>query len=364
MSDEESGSGEKVFEPTPQKLEEARRKGDVARSNDISGAAMYLGLLAGVLTVGAFAIDQAASVLMVFIAQPDRLVGMVLGPGGPGLSGAIMAEALWALAPFFLLPIVAVIASLVGQQALVFAGDKLVPKGSRLSLIKNAQNKFGPTGLMEFAKSAVKLCAISAALAIYLVDDLDRMIGAAQAEPKVVGAIMMESLVVLLGITCVIAVAIAGIDLAWQRFDHARKLRMSYQDMKEEAKQTEGDPYMKAQRRARGEAIANNRMLLDVPTADVVIVNPTHYAVALKWSRDKGSAPVCVAKGEDEVALKIREIAATADVPIHSDPPAARALHATTEIGQEIAPEHYKAVAAAIRFADRLRTASRHRTGA
>ncbi len=256
------------------------------------------------------------------------------------------------------------IVSLLGQQALVFAGDKLVPKGSRLSLIKNAQNKFGPTGLMEFAKSTIKLAAISAALAIYLVGDLDRMIGAAQAEPKVVGAIMMESLVVLLGITCMIAIAIAGIDLVWQRFDHARKLRMSYQDLKEELKQSEGDPYMKAQRRARGEAIANNRMMLDVPKADVVIVNPTHYAVALKWSREKGSAPVCVAKGEDEVALRIREIASLAEVPIHSDPPAARALNATTEIGQEIAPEHYKAVAAAIRFADRLRTASRQRGGA
>ena len=112
---------------------------------------------------------------------------------------------------------------------------------------------------------------------------------------------------------------------------------------------------MKAQRRSRAEAIATNRMLLDVPKADVVIVNPTHFAVALKWSRAKGSAPVCVAKGEGEVALRIREVAATAGVPIHADPPTARALHATVEIGREIAPEHYRAVAAAIRFADRMR---------
>lgn len=164
-------------------------------------------------------------------------------------------------------------------------------------------------------------------------------------------------------ITCLIAVTVAGVDLVWQRFDHARKLRMSFQDMKQEAKSSEGDPYIKAQRRQRGQAIATNRMLLDVPTADVVIVNPTHYAVALKWSRARGSAPVCVAKGEDEIALKIREIAATAGIPVHADPPTARALHATVELGREITPEHYRAVAAAVRFADRMRRAARGRGG-
>ena len=118
---------------------------------------------------------------------------------------------------------------------------------------------------------------------------------------------------------------------------------------------------MKAQRRSRAEAIATNRMLLDVPKADVVIVNPTHFAVALKWTRAKGTAPVCVAKGEGEVALRIREVAATAGIPLHSDPPTARALFATVAIGREIAPEHYRAVAAAIRFSDRMRRAARAR---
>jgi flagellar biosynthesis protein FlhB len=130
---------------------------------------------------------------------------------------------------------------------------------------------------------------------------------------------MMQSLVVLLTITCLIAITIAGVDLVWQRFDHARRLRMSYQDLREEAKQSEGDPHMKAQRRSRAEAIATNQMLLDVPKADVVIVNPTHFAVALKWSRARGTAPVCVAKGEGAVALRIREVAETAGIPIHSD---------------------------------------------
>ena len=265
------------------------------------------------------------------------------------------------LAPVFLVPIVAVLLSLFAQQAVTFSGDKLRPKLSRLSILGNARQKFGPHGLVEFTKASVKLAAIAVALFLYLGSDLDRMVGAATAEPQVIGRMLVESLMVLLVITCLIAVAIAGVDVVWQRFDHMRRLRMSYQDLREETKQSEGDPYMKAQRRSRAEAIATNRMLLDVPKADVVIVNPTHYAVALKWSRTRGSAPVCVAKGEGELALRIREIAATARIPVHEDPPTARALHATVAIGREIAPEHYRAVAAAIRFADRMRKAARAR---
>jgi flagellar biosynthetic protein FlhB len=298
---------------------------------------------------------------MVFVAQPDRLEGLVLGPGGAGLLGSILGEALIALAPIFLVPFAAVMVSLFAQQAIVFAGEKLKPKGSRLSVVANAKQKFGPTGLVEFAKTTIKLGAVATALFLYLSQDLNRMIGAAQAEAKVIGALMMESFVVLLSITAMIAVAIGGIDLVWQRFDHARKLKMSFQELKEETRQSEGDPHMKAQRRARAEAIATNRMLLDVPKADVVIVNPTHYAVALKWSRSRGTAPVCVAKGEGEVALSIRAVAGKAEVPIHSDPPTARALHATVEVGREVRPEHYRAVAAAIRFSDRMRQAARAR---
>jgi flagellar biosynthesis protein FlhB len=357
----EEGGGEKSFDPTPQRLAEARRKGDIPRSTDVTAAATYLALLVVCATAGSYALARAGSVLMIFVAQPDRLAGQLLGPGGPKLAGAILGEALRALAPIFLVPIGAVLVSLFAQQAITVSGEKLQPKLSRLSLLANARRKFGAAGLVEFAKGVIKLAAVATALFFYLARDLDRMIGAATAEAKVLGGMMMESLVVLLSITTVIAATVAAIDVVWQRFDHNRRLRMSYQELREEAKQSEGDPHMKAQRRGRAEAIATNRMLLDVPKADVVIVNPTHFAVALKWSRARGTAPVCVAKGEGELALKIRELAATAGVPLHSDPPAARALHATVSIGREIAPEHYRAVAAAIRFADRMRQAARAR---
>ncbi|MGB8814338.1 MAG: EscU/YscU/HrcU family type III secretion system export apparatus switch protein, partial [Paracoccaceae bacterium] len=124
---------------------------------------------------------------------------------------------------------------------------------------------------------------------------------------------------------------------------------------------SEGDPHAKAQRRQRGYDIATNKMLADVATADVIVVNPTHYAVALKWDRTAKRAPICVAKGVDEIAARIRERAAEAGVPIHRDPPTARALHASVELGQEIRPEHYRAVAAAVRFAEAMRRRAKGR---
>jgi flagellar biosynthetic protein FlhB len=360
MSEGES-SGEKVFDPTPQRLAEARRKGDVPRSTDVSAAASYLALLVVCAAAGSAAVIGAGSALSFLIAQPDRLMGLVLGPGGPRLLGTLLSQVLSSLAPLFLLPAAAVLVGLVGQQAVTFSGDKLRPKLSRLSIVANAKKKFGVAGLVEFAKSFAKLAAVAVALSLYLTHDLDRMIGASAAEATVLGSLLMETFVALLTIATLIAVVVAGIDLVWQRFEHRRRLRMSFEDLREETKQSEGDPHMKAQRRSRAEAIATNRMLLDVPKADVVIVNPTHVAVALKWSRTKGSAPACVAKGEGELALKIRELAATAGVPLHEDPPTARALLATVEVGREIRAEHYRAVAAAIRFSDKMRAAARAR---
>ncbi len=357
----EGDSGEKVFDPTPQKLLEARRRGDVPRSMDVSAALAYLALLIAIGAGGAYAVRTAGTPLVALIAQPDRLAHLFLGPGGPGLSATWIGDVMVGLSPIFLFPLLAVLIGLLAQRAVVFSGEKLMPKLSRLSMLVAAKNKFGPSGLVEFGKSTLKLVAIAIALFVYLSRELDKMIGAATMDAGEVPSLMMKTLYMLLAITTVISIVIASADVLWQRFNHARKLRMSLQDMRDEHKHLEGDPHAKSLRRQRGQEIAMNRMLLDVPKADVIIVNPTHYAVALKWSRARGSAPVCVAKGEDEIALRIREIAETARIPIHSDPPTARALNATVEIGQEIRPEHYKPVAAAVRFADRIRRASKER---
>ena len=353
--EEDSSAGEKTHEPTQQKLDDARKRGDIAKSTDISAAAAYFGLLAGLALFGAAAVSSSGSTLAAYLARAETLAPRHLSMGGGALSLGMVSEAMVGLVPLFALPFVLVVVALFAQQALVFAPEKLEPKISRISPIENAKSKFGPTGLFEFAKSAAKLLIIAALLAIFLAKEADRVIGLVRAEPAMVAAEMSGLAFSLLVQIAIVAAAVSAVDYLWQRFDHARKLRMSYQELRDEAKNAEGDPMLKSQRRRRAEEIATNRMMHDVPKAAVVIVNPTHYAVALKWDRSMGGAPVVVAKGVDGVALRIRETAERAGVPIRHDPPTARALEATTEIGREIEPTHYQAVAAAIRFAEAMR---------
>ena len=233
------------------------------------------------------------------------------------------------------------------------------PKLSRINPLQNAKNKYGLSGLFEFVKSFAKLLLYSLLLGAFLAFRLSDMAGAVHAEPHIVGALMVQMLVEFMSVALLIALAIGAVDYVWQYFDHLRKNRMSHKEIRDEHKQHEGDPHMKQERRQRATKIASEQMMAEVPQADVVIVNPTHFAVALKWSRLPGAAPVCVAKGADHIALAIRELAYSSGVPVRHDPPTARALFATTAIGQEISPDHYRAVAAAIRFAETMRRRAR-----
>lgn len=355
MSEGNQDQGEKSHEPTPKKLEDARKKGDIAKSMDISATAAYAGLTVALLAGGAGAMTAFGNNLLPFIGYPDLYIGRILATNGDVLAAPILTAAMIALSPIFALPFILVLVSLVAQRAFVWTPDKIVPKLSRLSMLQNAGQKFGPTGLVQFLKNTVKMLAYAIALVLVLRSNSDAMITALSSTKQDVVALMGDIILQLLIVTTCIATIIGLGDLLWQRFDHARKLRMSFQDLKDENKASEGDPHMKNQRRQRAHDIATNRMLNDVPEADVIIVNPTHFAVALKWSRKRFDAPICVAKGQDEIAARIREIAAVNNIPIHSDPPAARLLHATLEIGEEIHPDHYASVAAAIRFADQMR---------
>lgn len=356
-------SGEKTHDATPHKIEQARKKGDIARSTDVSAAAAYLGLFIAVSFVGINGIGQAAGALSVFFGQADSLSGTILGSGGRNMTGAILGQGLLAIAPLFLLPFAAALLSLLAQRVFIVSGEKVLPKLSRISPIQGAKNKFGAKGMVEFLKTLTKMLSVGTVVALYLRANSDAIIGALQAEPAAVAAMMGQVFTSLLLLVTAIAIIIALVDFLWQKYHHLQKLRMSFQEVKDEAKQSEGDPHMKSQRRARAQEIATNQMLHDVPRANVVVVNPSHYAVALEWNKAEGRAPVCVAKGVDDVARRIREVAADSGVPIHRDPPTARAIHATVEIGYEIDPDHYRAVAAAIRFAEIMRRKARERDG-
>ncbi len=360
MSEGGDSGAEKPHDATPRKLEEARRKGQIVRSQDLTTAAGYLGLFAALTVFGAWSAERLGLAALMFLDQPDRLAPLFFDGGG-GPAGGLLGAAVIAAAPWLLVPALAALLALIAQRAVAVTGENIAPRLSRISPLALAAQKFGRQGLFEFAKSAVKLVVISIVLGMFLAREAPRIVALAVLTPAAVIAELALILEAFLVPVIAVTAAIAALDYAWQHFEHLRQNRMTLQELRDETKDSDGDPHLKHERRRRGMDIATNRMLADVPKADVVIVNPTHYAVALKWSRTRGSAPVCVAKGVDEIAARIREMAAEAGIPIHRDPPTARAIHATVELGAEIAPEHYRAVAAAIRFAERIRRAARPR---
>lgn len=354
MADDDD-SGEKPFEATPRKLEQARRRGEFPISQDLITSSVYLGVLTVFALFGASSIDIGGNALRDLLESPDILADRVFGDGGKlaleGVAASMMiASGAWLGGP----TLMAVVGAII-QQALVFAPEKLKPKLNRISPISNAKQKFGPDGLFNFAKSFTKLAIYSAVLGIIGWSRLDDILISPMLPRDAALALLADLAWQFLLVAVVIMMTISALDYLWQRSHFLGKQRMSLKELRDETKETEGDPYTKQARRQRGYEIATSRMLADVPGADVVVVNPEHYAVALKWQRARGSAPVCVAKGMDQIAARIRETAIENGVPIYRDPPTARALFASMEIGEEIPVEHYKAIAAAIRFADKLR---------
>lgn len=350
---------EKTHEPTRHKLEEARRKGEVARSADLTTAAAYGGFLLAGLAVGAGSITQISSAMMILVDQSGQLSQLLFdGPAAPVIGGLLGTIAL-ALTGWAVIPAAMALLSVLAQRGFVVTPSKLKPRWSRLNPLQNARNKYGLTGLFEFSKSFAKLLLYSLLLGVFLTYRLPETAGILHSSPQIVGQLLARMMIEFMFVVLLIALAIGAVDFIWQHHNHLRKNRMSHREIREEHKQHEGDPHMKQERRQRARQIASEQMMADVPTADVVIVNPTHYAVALTWSRLPGAAPVCVAKGVDHAAQTIRELAAEHGIPIRHDPPTARALFATTPIGEEIDPTHYRAVAAAIRFAQMLREKAR-----
>ena len=344
---------DRQHEPSEQKLRKAREQGDIPRSAEATTALAYLGVF------GAFVMGMAA-VVPAWLGMAERLVGAEPLPDGAEtaarslglLSGAAVLGAA-------LVPAALVVAGLLAQRGLVFTPSRLAPDLKRIDPFRNAGQKFGKTGLVSFAISLAKLCGVTLG-GVLLFSTLGRSI----AQAANMGATAwIEALPLLIRQVLLLALAVAAvfavIDLLWKHFDHRRRNRMTRKEVEDEHKDSEGNPHLKAARRQKAVDLALGSMLADVERADVVIVNPTHYAVALEWKRGSGRAPVCLAKGVDEVALRIRQRARDHKVPIWSDPPCARALHAAVRIGDEIPRAEFGPVAAAIRFAEAMRAKAR-----
>ena len=356
MDREKDTTQERSLEPTAHKLEQARRRGEVPQSRDVTTFGLYLGLLVALIGfAGGMALDLGAA-LLPFLERPDGLLALETPGALAGATAGAGLDVLAALAPLLLLPALGVLLALIAQQAFVIAGERVQPKWSRLSLLANARQRFGPKGLVEFAKTLLKLLAVTVVVGLVIWSGLEGIVALSRSDARALGPSLLDMTEQILLPLLAVSGLIAAADLVWQRFDHLRGQRMTHQELKEEHKHTEVDVHVKQARRERAIAIATNRMLRDVPSADVVITNPVHYAVALKWDRARlGAAPHCIAKGADEIALRIKEIAHEHGIAAFEDRPLARSLYDLVEISEEIRVEHYRAVAAALHYAARQR---------
>jgi flagellar biosynthetic protein FlhB len=353
MAENNQDDSQKTEEPTQRRLEQAREKGQIAKSQEVTHWFM---ILAAALVIGVFGesfTKGIANSLYRFVEQSHsiRLDG--------GQLREVLLETMGQLGLAVLAPVAVVILAAfisgVIQNGLVVSAESLKPKLEKLSLIKGLKRLFSSRSLVEFAKGVAKITIVGAVVMLLMWPERAIMfnvtsLGAAQF----MGVLQSLATRVLIGVLAVMTV-IAALDFLYQKQKHLKELRMSKQELKEEFKQTEGDPMIKARLRQIRTERARRRMMAAVPEADVVVTNPTHYAVALKYDHGNMDAPVLVAKGIDSIALRIREVAKENDVPIVENPPLTRALYDSVDLDQEVPAEHYKAVAEVIGYVMRLK---------
>ena len=333
--------------PTPRRLQRARDEGHVPISREVPALA---GLAAATLMLSMMGSQFGKAVL-------DRLAPMLVLAPGVSVSSALRASCIATAAlagPIVLGVLAASVAASVLQAGFVFNVGKLSPDFDRLSPMRGLKRIFGITGLVESGKSVVKLAVLGYVAYRVLSGGLSELKGAVFWLPGQLAdhtvQLVLRLALMLLGAQAVIAAA----DTAWVRYQHIKQLRMTKEDVRQDAKDADGNPQIKQRLRQIRLARSRKRMLAAVPSATVVVTNPTHYAIALTYDRSKGGAPRVVAKGVDEVAARIRDVARDSRVPLVANPPLARALY-TVELDAEIPAEHFKVVAEIIAYVWRLR---------
>lgn len=341
-------SASKTEEPTPRRLEEARSKGDVAKSADFAQAAALAGSMGVLAILGGWMARNMLVSLRPFLAHPDS-IQVQNGGGVEVMRYAVMAAAPALIAVMAATALSGAAGNLI-QTGFLFTGEKLKPNLEKISPLAGFQRLFGLDGLMQFLRSLAKVVLTGAVAWVVLRPHAHELAQLAAMPPQA----MLPYTVGLLrplafGVLALLA-GIGALDWFWQRQRFTERMRMSKEELKEEYRQSEGDPMIKARLRQQRMERARRRMMQAVPKATVVIMNPTHYAVALRYEAGETDAPECVAKGVDETALKIREIAEEHGVPVVEDPPLARALFATVEIDETIPTQHFEAVAKVIGF--------------
>lgn len=343
---------EKTEAPTPRRRRDAREEGQVARSVELNSALVLISALLMLKFSGPSLVSHLKGVAADCLGQfPQR--DLTLGGVHSNLV-RLLLETGMALAPLLVGIMVVAFAGSALQVGLVFSGKALQFKAERLNPITGIVRMFSVRSAVELLKSIAKVLIVGYIVFSFLRDrysDIESLVGGDYlASCSIIGGLTWSLL--LRAAMCLFV--IAGLDYMFQRSQLEKQLRMTKQEVKEDYKRTEGDPLVKSRIRQKQREISKQRMMLEVPRADVVITNPTHYAVALRYDAEVGPAPVVLAKGRNLIAQRIKEIAAEANVPIVENVQLARALYASVEIGQEIPAELYQAVAEILAYVYRL----------
>ncbi|MBV9994770.1 MAG: flagellar biosynthesis protein FlhB [Caulobacteraceae bacterium] len=344
----ERDAASRTEEATPRRLEEARKEGDVPKSAELAQAFALAGAFAAVAIGGGWLSRNLAQGLTPFLAHPDTM--QLKGQAGVGLAWQVMLAAAPAMAAVLGATVLAGVAGNVVQHGFLFTTAKLRPDPSRLSPAAGFQRLFGVDNFMSFLRSLLKVLLVGA-LAWWVLApharELPGLVGQGAMGALAYCADLSRSLM----LAVIALLALGGLlDFLWQRQRFLTKMRMTKEELKEDYRQSEGDPRVKARQRQIRLERARRRMIQAVPKATVVVANPTHFAVALRYEQGLTPAPECVAKGADAIALKIREVAEAHGVPVVEDPPLARALYGAVEVDQIIPQQHYEAVAKIIGF--------------
>lgn len=350
---EDRDESQKTEEPTAKRLADVREKGDVAKSQEVVNWIMIgAGTLMLMVFGGGMARDLAA-VMRPYLAAPHDIVIDPLN--AVKLSRSLGLSVLQILAVPFLLLMVAAIGGHLLQQPPAFTPTRLQIKFEKLSPIKGFKRLFGTQAILNLVKGVTKLVIVGA-IAFGVLWPARQKIGAlVSLDPALYLPAARSLSLRLLGAVLAVLALMALLDYVYQRYDFIKRNRMTRQEVRDEHRQLEGDPHVKSKIRQVRLERARRRMMARVPEATVVVTNPTHYAVALLYEQGKTRAPLCIAKGVDSLATRIKALAEEHKVPIVADPPLARALYASVDVEEEIPPEHYKAVAGVIGYVYRLK---------
>jgi len=350
---EEGDSTDKTEDPTSKRLEEALKRGDVVKSQEVNTWFVIAGATLVLMAFSGGMGDGLTTTMRGLIANAHDI--RVDGPALPGLFQRIGVEMLAAISlPFLVLMLAALIGNMI-QHKLVWSLEALAPKLSKISPAAGLKRMFSKQALANFAKGLVKLVLVGSVLTALMWPERGRLEGLERTDPAAVLPLTQSLALKLMGAVVAMLAVVAAADYLFQYRQWYERQKMSLREMKEEFKQTEGDPAIRGKLRQMRQARGRRRMMAKVPKAAVVITNPTHYAIALQYDPEKMAVPKLVAKGTDEVAFRIREIAQKHKITIVRNPPLARILYDTADIDDDIPAQHYQAVAKIIGYVYKLK---------